>query len=102
MSIQVLLLQAVKKFDILVNLGCLSVMVPVQTPSGWILMQLVLVPVLAPPQTVPLLMVWPRLPSGRGWMAQALIGPMVGEMTSTLAGSPYPAAHNEQGGVTWQ
>ena len=46
MSIQVLLLQAVKKFDILVNLRCVSVMVPAHPPLGWILMQLVLVPVL--------------------------------------------------------
>ena len=88
MSIQVLLLQAVKKFDILVNLGCLSVMVPVQPPSGWILMQLVLVPVLAPPQTVPLLMVWPHLPSGRGWMVQSSAVSVVGEMTSTCLWSP--------------
>ena len=90
MSIQVLLLQAVKKFDILVNLGCLSVMVPVQTPSGWILMQLVLEPELYPPHTVPLLKVWPALPSGRGWMVQSSAVPVVGEMTSTCLLSPPP------------
>ena len=33
-------------------------MVWAQPPSGWILMQLVLVLELYPPQTVPLLMVW--------------------------------------------